>query len=307
MFRGSFLRVIFAVCLVLAFNKIFSQSKTIIKDTVIEEIVYEYDTIYIDDIKLNIDTIYNSLKPRFPLLPILVKPELTLAKFLNTPIYPYKDTLMFSVSLGISAYTITNYTSESNTSIKYNLSTGQNIFPSLCFGIGFMKGKMKYGISAEYRQYSEVLKHTIPENWQDTLDNANEIYYRDINGQLSSIVKNQYKFVHLTTSMAYKIGGNYFSVVPTALIGAGFNLEQKNFYLDTLAKKIVEIPKVDKAGTFLSLGIALPIVYSNKKNIDFYIKPEWQHFFIATNSHPLSYRNMFGLSFGVAYSFNAFL
>jgi hypothetical protein len=235
--------------------------------------------------------------------------EAKLAKVVlsNPLIFVPADTANFFVSSGISAFTTLYNLSKSTTVNGITVKQDEKYFPSYYFGFGFVKSRFVYAINTEYRQYSEVLQQTIPKNWKDTLDNGNEIYYRSIDGQLKSVIKNQYRFLQINTSVGYKLKLKNFTFTPQALIGVGFNLEENDYLLDTLAQKISVIKSTSKADKFLFAGVSCPLGYHFKNGAAIFLKPEWQHFFIAQNTNPLKYRDIFGLSFGMAYSFKPHL
>jgi hypothetical protein len=296
--------IIRLTCIIYVFvnsSSSFSQQKPIIKDTVVEEIVYEYDTIFVNDIKIRIDTLH-SPKSKSYLLDV-TQPKFSILKSKLPELYSPNKKVSVSVLFGLSAFSAQTSSFENKLVNGNALVQDVSFFPSVSYSFAYTKSNWVYSFSFEYRTYSEVLMHTMPLNWSDTLDNGSEIFYRSIDGQLKSEIKNQYRFLHLNTAFGYRLGTLNFSVIPQAIIGAGFGLSQQNYLLDTLALKVVEINSVNKTGLFFTLGASCLVGYSIKKNISLYLKPEWQNFFINENVHPITYRNIFGINFIVAFSF----
>jgi hypothetical protein len=283
---------------------IFSQNKTVVKDTIIEEIIYEYDTIYIDDTKLRIDTLYFPKPVIFRLPSNSIKPIQSNA-IQKYPLHIVKyDSLIIFISSEFSGYTsINNFEktkSISNNILKYD----KKVFPKYSLTAGVKKGKFFYAINAEYGTYCEVLEHEKPITWKDTLDNKNEIFYRNISGQYKSIITNQYSFLHFNLSFGYYFEKKLYYILPQLILGAGFNFAQKNFYYDDSEEQISEIPSKNKAGNYGVAGIQCQVGYTLQHAINIYLNPSWHHCFIKTIEHPLGYRDIIGLGLGVSYSFN---
>jgi hypothetical protein len=287
----------------ISFNA-FSQKNTVIRDTIVEEFVYEYDTVYIEDTKLNIDTLI-APKPLYPLLP---SRPIGLASSNVIQKYPIvgaaPDSLIVFFSFEASGYsTIHNF--ENNTYINENtIKYNKKVFPNFSFITGIIKRKICYALSLEYVNYSEVLEHEKQKKWYDTIDNQNEIFYRTIYGRYKSVITNQYRFLHLNTCFGYNIEKGQFYFLPQLSIGAGFSILQKDYYYDNMKESIMEIPKKNKADIYAIAGINCQIGWLFKRVIKLYLKPYWQHCLINTSLHPIGYRDIYGLGLGVTYSIN---
>ena len=293
-------RCFFVFCFSFVCLQLFSQRKIIYKDTIIEEVVYEYDTIYIDKLEQKIEPISN---PKSGLFFLPEESKLESSILIKRPITNSKYTFKTYMSFEISAFSTFYNFSKKSTINSITVIQDEKFFPTYSLDLGFEKERLNYVINIEYRQYSEVLQQTKPLNWKDTLDDGNEIYYRIIDGQLKSVIKNQYRFLQISNSVGYRLRASRFTITPNFIMGVGFNLPQKNFYLDTITNKIALLTSANKTNPFFILGFSSHVNYDVGNGYYLFIKPELEHLFIAPNAHPLKYRDIFGLSFGLIYFF----
>jgi hypothetical protein len=295
---GGYTFVILVILIFFSSWDVFAQKKVVTKDSIVEEVVYEYDTIYVDDIRLNLDTIH---LPK-PIVKTIAQPEYK--SFVFHAFEPKNsDTVLFFISLGISPYTTFSDFTKSSTVANITIRHNKKVSQGISISGGLIKRKWVSDINFDYKRYSELLEQTIPQTYLDTLDNGNEIFYRSIDGQLRSEIKNQYQFCQLFGELGYKFNLNRFYLLPIILIGGGYNISQKNFYLDTIALKTLAISSENKARFYAMYGASCQIGYDLKNRTNIFVNLYYQHISLKKELHPYKYRDITGLGLGITYFF----
>jgi hypothetical protein len=280
----------------------FAQKKKVVVNKIVEEIEYKYDTIFIEEIEQRIDTFrVSSKKPKIEtsFYPNKLHPVNSLNRFSIK-----KDSTLFFIGGGLINYAPILNTSKINSN---GLTAKSKCLISNGIGIelGVAKTNMLYSIQAEYKVYNESLTQVVPKFWQDTLDNGSEIYYRNIDGQLVSIIQNKHQFLQVSTAVGYQYRLALFSILTQAVIGSCFDISDKSYFYNMQSQKVESISQ--PANIYLVTGAACSVVYYYNKSLAFALKAHYQHSFIKSSNYPLSYRDELGVDIGVVYLFYSHL